>query len=90
MKLNLNDYVTVELAKVGREIWRREVERRRELMASSFERIYDRFTGEEEQLTLQFWEFISVFGGPGLWQVGRPTILKSMDVEVSSMGAGEQ
>ena len=75
VSINLNDKVSVTLRDRGRLIWRAHVETTRACLGQ-----YDRFTGDEE-VALQFWEFIHIFGSENCWNIGTPPVV-NMNVMV--------
>ena len=83
MKINLNQTATFRLSEYGREIWRKYCVDEAAMMAAAIEIYSPPFTGEETEITLQIWVFISIFGEGRHWRMGGPYVLETMNVELA-------
>ena len=78
MKINLNQMATFKLSELGRKIWRKHCADERFLFPTNPPTGQ---TGEETEIALQLWVFISIFGTAN-WNMGGPYVLETMEVEL--------
>ena len=81
--ISLNDRATFKLSPEGRTVWRAHVEQQTAMMRNFYGQDWKPTeSGDETEVTLQIWKFISIFGASKNWYQGGPYVLADMNIEV--------